>query len=563
MQHSEIGIMAATLWFVSSSIVAAGPVGLRLNIVTNLEQSYADHGSGASMNLFTWQPSCSPATHAPMCDETWMSLGHVATSSVASPGTAIVALAGPGDPLALAKPTSLSLNWNSLLGGKSKGTSGGMYTPVCPSGYAALGSVAIKHDISKSHEITPALFPNLRCVKKKYLKVGGQLRLLWDSKPTHFDTPCSVWTQPQEVYQHHPDDVMLTLPMLGGQQSFDAPTNASFQIDIAAGVDVIVPPPPPCGPPPLAACPPCGDQGTGLPPCICPAPKRGSLPPCAVRRAPTCEPPHCDASRFLGSDNTTQGDWQSKYGKSGQVMFGLGGFNGSENLPPFVRSVSILAADDAGSPAPSPAPCPSIAPGFTNCSAMSFEDMCIAADTPGCCHWCKSPASNTGRAGVCLPRSEDCSAVLPFPPPPRRGRWSAMPTAMDPRALSFPTPGVYKSLGFVATSSPQSANATFEIAIDLTDAAQEYILWVSRVQIVHCDSRNLSCGLVKLLIHPMTDYATPCWIAGRYMLWTSKEMPARVGCLLPAASRFTPQQTARVVRRECRASRSWIDLVTN
>lgn len=58
----------------------------------------------------------------------------------------------------------------------------------------------------------------------------------------------------------------------------------------------------------------------------------------------------------------------------------------------------------------------------------------------------------------------------------RQGRWSALPTALDPRALSFPSAGVYRSLGFVATNSPDSANETFEIAIDLVDAAQEYTL---------------------------------------------------------------------------------------
>ena len=411
--------MSGALWLFAAPLAAANsPVNLRLNVVSNLEQSYQDHGSGATMDLLTWQPSCSPTTHAPACEETWMSLGDVATSSEGARVTAIVALAGPGDPQALAEPTSLALNWNTLLHGKSKGTSGGVYTAVCPAGYAALGSVAIKHDISKPHEITPALFPNLRCLKKKYLKPGGQLRLLWDSKPTIFDTPCSVWTQPLEAYQHHPDDVMLTLPMLGGHQSFSPPTNSSFQIDFTAGVDVTVPPPPPCGSAPLPACPPCGDQGTGLPPCVCPAPKRGSSPPCAAGTpTPPCNLPHCDALNFLGADNATQGDWQSKYGKAGFYMFGgLGGYNASEYLPPFVQSVSLLA-----------------------------------------------PAGSGGSSG-------------PLPPLPRRGRWSAMPTAMDPRALSFPTPGVYRSLGFAATSAPESGNASFEVAIDVPDAAQEYIL---------------------------------------------------------------------------------------
>jgi hypothetical protein len=170
--------MSGALWLFAAPLAAANsPVNLRLNVVSNLEQSYQDHGSGATMDLLTWQPSCSPTTHAPACEETWMSLGDVATSSEGARVTAIVALAGPGDPQALAEPTSLALNWNTLLHEKSKGTSGGVYTAVCPAGYAALGSVAIKHDISKPHEITTALCPHLRCLKKTYLTPGGQLRL--------------------------------------------------------------------------------------------------------------------------------------------------------------------------------------------------------------------------------------------------------------------------------------------------------------------------------------------------------------------------------------------------
>ena len=415
---------ACILRFVASlaAVAAAAqipPVNLRLNVVSNLEQSFTatTRRRAGHMDLFTWQPSCSPDTRSPTCDETWMSLGHVATNNAVTRGTAIVALAGPGDPQALAKPTSLTLNWNSLLHGKSIGSSGGVYTAVCPAGYAALGSVGIEHNLSNPHEITPALVPNLRCLKQKYLKPGGQLQLVWASKPNHFDTPCSVWTQPVEAYQRHPDDVMLTLPMLGGHRSFSPPTNSSFQIDFTAGVDVTGPPPPPCGSAPLPACPPCGDQGTGLPPCVCPAPKRGPSPPCAAgTSSPPCNPPHCDARNFLGADNATQGDWQSRYGKAGFYMFGgLGGYNASEYLPKFVRSVSLLAPGSGGSPGP-------------------------------------------------------------LPPLPRRGRWPAMPTAMDPRALSFPSPGVYKSLGFAATSAPESGNASFEVAIDVSDAAQEYIL---------------------------------------------------------------------------------------
>eukprot|EP01052_Picozoa_sp_SAG31_P055906 SAG31_NODE_15701_length_742_cov_1.157076_1_plen_99_part_10 len=99
----------------------------------------------------------------------------------------MVALPGPDDPTALAAPLAMQMNWNTMLGSTSKGTSGGVYTAVCPSDYVAMGSVAIEHDILKSN-ITPADFPSLRCVKSKYTvtapaPVGQKLSLVWNSKP--------------------------------------------------------------------------------------------------------------------------------------------------------------------------------------------------------------------------------------------------------------------------------------------------------------------------------------------------------------------------------------------
>ena len=41
-----------------------------------------------------------------------------------------------------------------------------------------------------------------------------------------------------------------------------------------------------------------------------------------------------------------------------------------------------------------------------------------------------------------------------------------MPTALDPRALVFPSVGVYKALGFVATTAPASSNASFQVSIE-------------------------------------------------------------------------------------------------
>jgi hypothetical protein len=418
-----------------ATAAAAAPAGLQINVVQNLKPSYADHGSGASMDLFTNTPSCDPTTVAPKCADPWFSLGDVAGASASVPGSAIVARPS-ADPLALATPIGMTRNWNTSVHGVSRpgGTSGGVWTPRCPSGYKALGSVAIEHDISQS-EITPALFPTLRCVKAKYTKAGGTLSLVWDSKPTVFDTPCSVWQQPPQAVQQRPHDAVLTLPMIGGQQSFSTPpATVAFKLDISAGIDVIVPPPPPCGAPPLHACPPCGDEGSGLPPCVCATTKPGPPPPCpTLPPAHACDPPQCEPGRFLGTDVTTQGAWRTHYGKSGNHMFGLGGFNASGPWPSYVLAIRVVSPSSP-SAAPSSTPCPSAAPGFTNCSANTFKGMCEAADTPGCCHWCGS--------GKCVPNATQCSSGAELPP--RVGRWPSMATALDPRSLAFPTSGTSK-----------------------------------------------------------------------------------------------------------------------
>ena len=440
---------------------AAQAAGLQLNVVSNLKLSYADHGSGASMDLFANTPSCGPTTVAPRCAEAWFSLGDVAGASATDPTSAIVARPG-SDPTALAPPSAMELNWNTSLKGASHGTSGGVYTPTCPTGYKAMGSVAIEHDILHS-SITPALFPTLRCLKAKYTKAGGPLSLLWDSKPTVFDTPCSVWRQPPQTIQQRPSDAVVNLPMLGGQRSFSAPpASVSLQFDTTAGIDVIVPPPPPCGAPPLPACPPCGDAGSGLPPCVCAATKPGPPPPCpAPPPSPACKPPHCEASRFLGADTTTQGAWETKYGKEGSHLFGVGGWNASASWPSYVQAITVGAPSDSQPSGSAPTPCPSSAPGFTNCSSSTFKGMCEAADNPGCCKWCDG-------AGKCVANNTACAGAST---PPRVGRWPAMATAMDPRALAFPSSGVYRSLGFAATDSPQSGNASFEVSIELASSA--------------------------------------------------------------------------------------------
>lgn len=122
------------------------------------------------------------------------------------------------DASALAKPTSLTLNWsNQIHGNATHGSAqGGLFTPVCPPGYVAMGSVAIYHEVVPAASVpTVADFPALRCVKAAYTREGAapsNLTLVWDDDGSGCDFSGTVWSQPPMVLDGH----AVTLPFLAG-----------------------------------------------------------------------------------------------------------------------------------------------------------------------------------------------------------------------------------------------------------------------------------------------------------------------------------------------------------
>ena len=97
---------------------------------------------------------------------------------------------GLQDAEAVAAPTNLTLAWSTGAGA----TAAAFYTPVCPTGYGALGSVALF--LVGKEPPTVASFPQLRCVKSKYLVplAPAELKQVWSSKGSkHSPTGGSVW----------------------------------------------------------------------------------------------------------------------------------------------------------------------------------------------------------------------------------------------------------------------------------------------------------------------------------------------------------------------------------
>jgi len=204
---------------------------------------YADHGSGAELSLSVWRPNLTNFCGGP--EKNWRTIGDYAVSGYDAPTTNTLlvrmteaeVLAVEAGKLAapLARPTSMKMNWiNKVNANTTHGTDGGLYTPVCPKNYVAMGSVALlSSSILKLH-VTPKNFPDLMCVNEEYVlpniysnntNISG-LSLVWDSKPwkrekhkPHFEYDGSAWNQ-EELYADK-----VSLPFLAqGPHTFAAPS---------------------------------------------------------------------------------------------------------------------------------------------------------------------------------------------------------------------------------------------------------------------------------------------------------------------------------------------------
>ena len=143
---------------------------------------------------------------AAWCDERLTTAPHlhstVAVSSYSEPKSkTLLVRAGADDPTALAVPTALTLNWSDKKGNVTHGSKeGGLFTPVCPKGYTALGSVGIYHTVVPESQLPmPADVPLLRCVKSTYATAGcvaDDLKMIWDDDGSGCDYNGTVWAQP-------------------------------------------------------------------------------------------------------------------------------------------------------------------------------------------------------------------------------------------------------------------------------------------------------------------------------------------------------------------------------
>ena len=229
-----IGVVAASPTPASPGLIVSSVAGT--NVKALLTEVFADHGSGASQDGSAWGVKASAVAAG------WKTVGHAGEAGYTAPTAGLIVVkAGPSDPAAVAAPSSLALNWQW-------GTKAAFLTPVCPTGFGALGSVATLK-APPAGGFKPSDFPSLVCVAEKYLNAPSAVALteVWTNKPTKFKMDGSIWRQP-------PFHTNIAMPFVAGEPaSFSAPTAPRHTLNAAKVQVVVMPTPPPPPPAPLVA----------------------------------------------------------------------------------------------------------------------------------------------------------------------------------------------------------------------------------------------------------------------------------------------------------------------
>eukprot|EP00937_MAST-01D_sp_MAST-1D-sp2_P007861 g7861.t1 len=192
--------------------------GLEVAFVDVFDLTYADHGTSSLKDLSCYRAN----THCGgefdgNATGAWRRVGDFGNNGYGQPAAPLLVVrATIDDPDAVARPVAMAMNWTNKKGLSTHGSrDGGLFTPVCPAGYAALGSVAIYHEILKS-TITPSNFPDLYCVRTAYTKslAAADLTSAWTDNGSGCTYSGSVWTQPN-----------TSMPFFAGaSSSYDAPS---------------------------------------------------------------------------------------------------------------------------------------------------------------------------------------------------------------------------------------------------------------------------------------------------------------------------------------------------
>lgn len=135
----------------ANSFLTSTPVSTFLNVALN------DVGSGAKDNISFWIPAIPK-------DSLYYYLGYYATSNYNAPpaGSLMLYKANNDDPKnpCLVRPVDFAMVWECT--GNGKPSYLGIYSPVAPKGYLAIGSIAVPDFRNPPHVDQ---YPNLMCVR--------------------------------------------------------------------------------------------------------------------------------------------------------------------------------------------------------------------------------------------------------------------------------------------------------------------------------------------------------------------------------------------------------------
>jgi len=160
---------------------------LTISYVTKFEKRWNDSKSGGKYDGSFWHPV--------MPDPSWYALGSLGFKSYYDPNGKhwmMIVKKSNKDSDALKKPVSYEKEYEDLHSGAE--LNGSFWTPICESGYVAMGTVVVDHygrGYPKKGELKGA--EDVVCVRKDLTRPGEAGELIWNDQGTGADYYLGTW----------------------------------------------------------------------------------------------------------------------------------------------------------------------------------------------------------------------------------------------------------------------------------------------------------------------------------------------------------------------------------
>lgn len=182
MLNAQLEVSATSTFFTSSHVIN-------------------DRGSGAKMDMSLWTPNLSKLNPPGHGGQNWSYLGLFPTNNYNDPPSPpgplflvrSLVIDGPGGKPPLMAPTAFAEMWECRHNNRPSNL--GIYSPVAPFGYIAIGSIAVM-DFNNPPKVSE--YPNLMCVRQDLcVKVTlTQNNLIWNDHGSGAPQDVSVFMLP-------------------------------------------------------------------------------------------------------------------------------------------------------------------------------------------------------------------------------------------------------------------------------------------------------------------------------------------------------------------------------